>query len=122
MGIEMKTHGFRKIRQPEHRSLQAHQFAACQRRIQCRHARFFAAKTAHVQAHTQLAAAAADNAFGRHTVGHQRLAAQLYQRNIGKGERSGHAEHHRFIPINAVMAQQRRHHPTFAMGGVLMLK
>ena len=122
MGIEMKTHGFRKIRQPEHRGLQTHQFAACQRRIQRSHAGFFATKTAHVQAHAQLAAAAADNAFGRHAVGHQRLAAQLHQRNISKGKRGRHAEHHRFIPINTMMAQQRRHHPAFAMGGVLMLK
>lgn len=120
VGIEMKAHMRRKIRQPKHRSLQACGLPRCNRFVQRRLPRMFVGEFADIEFQAERFAGVFDDAARRNAVRHQRHTGELDQRHIHKSQPAGEPENQRFVERVAVVVQQGGHHAAFAMGGVLV--
>ena len=115
VGVEVKAHGFRKVRQPVHRSLQTHGAALLQLGIQGCHADLRAAKALLLPAHADAASQPAIDSTGRHAIAGEGQLVDPYKRQMREGQSAGQAQHHRFGQRQAGGLQQNRTDAGFAM-------
>jgi hypothetical protein len=120
--VEVKAHVRRKVRQPVHRGLQAHQLAVGQQRIEPLLPGLGAAEGLEAEARGHRCQEALDDGLGRHAVRDERQARQLDERQVRERQRRRQAQRHALGHRRAVVAHQAGDDAAFAVRRLLVLE